>query len=67
MSEQPAHRVVIPATCQLHGGAVGFTNLVLTQVGDSIVFDPHAVASCVISVDRTAARQLYQTLGEWLG
>ena len=67
MSEQRAHRVVIPATCQLCGGAPGFTNLVLTEVGEHIVFDPHAVQACVISVDRADARQLYQSLGEWVG
>nr|HEU0088560.1 hypothetical protein [Pseudonocardiaceae bacterium] len=61
------NRRMIPATCQVHGGAAGFTNLVVTREAGRIVFDPHVDRSCVISVDEEAARLLYEALGQWLG
>jgi hypothetical protein len=60
-------RVVIPATCQLHRGSRGFTNLVVTIRGGEIVLDPHAVGSCVISLDKNAATTLRDTLTQFLG
>jgi hypothetical protein len=63
----PRRRVVIPATCQLHRGSRGFTNLVVTIRGGDIVLDPHAVGSCVISLDANAASTLRDTLTQWLG
>ncbi len=44
-------RRAIPATCQLHRGAVGFTNLMVSKRGRTIVLDPHVTGSCVISLD----------------
>ena len=60
-------RVVIPATCQLHGGSRGFTNLLVTIRGGEIVLDPHAVGSCVTSLDKNAAATLRDTLTQFLG
>jgi hypothetical protein len=60
-------RVVIPATCQLHGGSRGFTNLLVTTRGGEIVLDPHAVGSCVTSLDKNAATTLRDTLTQFLG
>jgi len=60
-------RRLIPATCQLHRGSIGFTNLVITRkpTGE-IVFDPHVDQSCVLCLDKAAAGLLHETLGEWL-
>jgi len=60
-------RRVIPATCQVHGGGVGFTNLVVSRrpTGE-IVFDPHVDGSCVLGLDRVSADMLQEALGEWL-
>jgi hypothetical protein len=60
-------RVVIPATCQQHGGSRGFTNLLVTIRGGEIVLDPHAVGSCVTSLDKNGATTLRDTLTDWLG
>jgi hypothetical protein len=60
-------RVVIPATCQLHGGSRGFTNLLVTIRGEEIVLDPHAVGSCVTSLDKNAATTLRDMLTQFLG
>jgi hypothetical protein len=60
-------RKTIPATCQLHRGSIGFTNLLISKRGGTIVFDPHVDGSCVISLDEDAATELRDTLTEWLG
>lgn len=60
-------RKAIPATCQLHRGAIGFTNLLISKRGGTIVFDPHVDGSCVISLDQDSATELRNTLTEWLG
>jgi hypothetical protein len=60
-------RRVIPATCELHRGAVGFTNLLVTKRDGTIVLDPHVDGSCVIRLDEDGARALRDTLTEWLG
>lgn len=61
------HRV-LAATCQLHRGCIGFTNLMVTHdpATGQIVFDPHVDQSCVLTLDRTSASMLHETLGEWL-
>jgi hypothetical protein len=69
-SQQRQHvpdRRVIPATCSVHRGPVGFTNLVVSRREGTIVLDPHAVGSCVISLDEQAATSLCDALTEWLG
>jgi hypothetical protein len=60
-------RRVIPATCELHRGAVGFTNLLVTKRDGTIVLDPHVDGSCVISLSEDGATALRNTLTEWLG
>jgi hypothetical protein len=60
-------RVVIPATCELHRTAVGFTNLLVTKRDGTIVFDPHVDGACVICLDENGATALRNTLAEWLG
>lgn len=60
-------RRVIPATCAIHRGAIGFTNLVVSARGGMIVIDPHADGSCVIYLDEDSARTLCATVTEWLG
>jgi hypothetical protein len=61
-------RKAIPATCQLHRGPVGFTNLMVNKCDDgSIVLDPHVTGSCVISLHEESARTLRDLLTQWLG
>ncbi|MDQ3762469.1 MAG: hypothetical protein M3460_12560 [Actinomycetota bacterium] len=65
---QPAgNRRVIPASCSVHGGCRGFTNLVVSQRGGDIVLDPRAIGACVITLDNSAATALRDLLTEWLG
>ena len=61
-------RRLIPATCRLHRGSIGFTNLVVTRnpATGEIVFDPHVDQSCVLCLDRASASMLHDALGEWL-
>ncbi|MGH3874435.1 MAG: hypothetical protein ACRDSR_23530 [Pseudonocardiaceae bacterium] len=60
-------RMVIPVTCTVHGGARGFSNLVVSKRDGVIELDPRAVGACVIVFDENAATQLFRVLGEWLG
>jgi hypothetical protein len=60
-------RKVIHATCTKHGGARGFTNVVLTKHGSEIELDPHVTGSCVIIFDEDAAIAVRDTITEWLG
>jgi hypothetical protein len=60
-------RRVIPATCELHRAAVGFTNLLVTKRDGTIVLDPHVDGSCVICLGEDGATALRNTLTEWLG
>ena len=62
-----SNRRVIPATCMKHAGARGFTNLVLTRRDGDIELDPHATGACVVRLDESGARDLCETLTEWLG
>ncbi len=60
-------RRVIHATCSVHGGARDFTNLVVSKRDGNIVLDPHATGACEIILGETAANQLLDVLGQWLG
>jgi hypothetical protein len=62
-----SRRKAIPATCGLHGGSIGFTNLLVSKRDGTIVLDPHVDGSCVIYLDEDGARKLRDTLTEWLG
>ncbi len=59
------HRT-ISTTCQIHGSK-GFCNLRVTKIDGEIVLNPHVDGSCVLRLDETAATQLFDMLGEWLG
>jgi hypothetical protein len=61
------HRRAIPATCALHRGPVGFTNLMVSTRDGMVVLDPHVTGSCVITMDEAAACLLRDALKEWLG
>ncbi|MBV9013644.1 MAG: hypothetical protein JO272_16660 [Pseudonocardiales bacterium] len=67
------NRRVLHATCMLHKGPIGFVNLAVRKVEapsavapEFIEFDPHVTGTCVIRLDETAAKQLFDLLGEWL-
>jgi hypothetical protein len=69
MHEAHGHRPhdrTISTTCQIHGSR-GFCNLRVSKVNGEIVLNPHVDGSCVLSLDSTAATQLFDILGEWLG
>lgn len=61
------HRKAIPATCGLHRGPIGFANLMVSQQGGLIVFDPHVTSACVIILDEEGAKTLRNLFTEWLG
>jgi hypothetical protein len=65
--DRPSRRRVIPATCALHGGPAGFTNLLVSKRDSAIVLDPHVDGSCMICLDEDGAAALRDTLTEWLG
>ncbi|MGH3855700.1 MAG: hypothetical protein ACRDR6_19870 [Pseudonocardiaceae bacterium] len=58
---------MIHATCTPHRGPAGFTNLVVSARGGRIELDPHAAASCKITIDEDGARVLRDALIKWLG
>ncbi|MGH3673201.1 MAG: hypothetical protein ACRDSH_21670 [Pseudonocardiaceae bacterium] len=58
---------MIHVSCALHGGPVGFANLVVRKLGDQIEFDPHLDRGCVLLLDEDGARLLSEALQEWLG
>ena len=69
MHETPDHGPLdrtILTTCQIHG-CRGFCNLRVSKIDGEIVLNPHVDGSCVLKLDRTAATQLFDILGEWLG
>lgn len=65
--EDAYRRAVIPATCTVHGGSAGFTNVVLRKLDGLIELDPHATGACVIIFDEAGATALITTIGQWLG
>ncbi|MGH4026388.1 MAG: hypothetical protein ACRDRV_17575 [Pseudonocardiaceae bacterium] len=65
MTTQP-HRRVLAATCRVHSGAAGFTNLLVTRERGRVVLEPHLDGSCVIWIEDTVARRLSDILLEWL-
>ncbi|MDQ3763706.1 MAG: hypothetical protein M3460_19435 [Actinomycetota bacterium] len=62
-----SNRRAMPATCTTHGGARGYTNLVVRQCDSYIELDPHVDGSCVLHLDEASARVLFEALQEWLG
>lgn len=64
-SEVVRTRCVLPATCKIHGGIHGFTNLVVSKHQTGIMVDPHATGSCVLTLDEDAATALRDMLIAW--
>ena len=59
-------RLVLSATCRLHG-TPGFTNLLVEPSGaDAIRIDPHVDGACELTLDRGEVRRLVVQLTEWL-
>lgn len=61
------NRRVIHATCTVHGGCRGFTNLVVRKLNGTIELDPHVTGQCVLRLTEDEAIALRDTLTEWLG
>ena len=61
-----SHSRVLAATCRVHSGSAGFTNLLVTREPGRVVLAPHLDGSCVILIDDDVARQLSGVLQEWL-
>lgn len=59
-------RKVIHASCSVHQGAAGFTNLVLSQREGGIELNPHSDGSCTLTLARDEACALRDALTEWL-
>jgi hypothetical protein len=66
-SKRDPNRRVIHVHCTVHGGARGFTNLVVTKRDGEIEMNPHATGQCVVIFDEKAAAALFDAFGEWLG
>jgi hypothetical protein len=60
-------RKVIRATCALHRGPAGFTNVVVRKRAGTIELDPHVTGSCVLTLTEEEAIALRDTLTQWLG
>jgi hypothetical protein len=60
-------RRTIHASCALHRGPAGFTNLRVSKLDGMIELDPHVAGGCVILLDEDGARVLSEALVEWLG
>jgi hypothetical protein len=60
-------RKVISATCALHPGTPGFTNLELTWDGEDLVLHPHATGVCKLILNEAEVGELYAFLDEVLG
>jgi hypothetical protein len=66
--EERQNRIVLPATCGVHQGPRGFSNLAVRKLPDGrIEFDPHVTGACTVTVEAEAAQKLLETLQRWLG
>ncbi len=65
-SDQGPPDRTIPATCQIRGSQESCI-LRVTKINSEIVLNPQINGSCVLSLDKAAATQLLDILGEWLG
>ncbi len=61
------NRRMIHATCQTHGGARGFCNLLMTKNANTISFDSHVTGACVIELDEGRSTVVRDAITEWLG
>ncbi len=62
-----SHRKAIHATCALHRGPAGFTNVVVSKRNGTIELDPHVTGSCVLTLAEDEAIALRDVLTQWLG
>jgi hypothetical protein len=62
-----ASRKVIHATCAIHPGTRGFTNLELIWDGEDLVLHPHATGVCKLIFNEAEARALHGFIAEALG
>jgi hypothetical protein len=62
-----SNRKVIHATCALHRGPAGFTNVVVSKRDGTIELDPHVTGSCVLTLVEDEAVALRDALTQWLG
>jgi hypothetical protein len=62
-----APRKVIHASCPVHQGVAGFTNLVVSKRNGEIELDPHLDGSCKLTLSENEACALRDALTEWLG
>ncbi|MGH3671533.1 MAG: hypothetical protein ACRDSH_13000, partial [Pseudonocardiaceae bacterium] len=55
-------RVVVHASCSVHRGPVGFTNLVVSQREGEIELNPHVDGSCTLTLSENEACALRDAL-----
>jgi hypothetical protein len=56
--------VVIPVTCQVHGGPA---RLVIRRKDGRMVLEVDGRECCVLTLGNPAVTRLFDALGEWLG
>ncbi len=66
-NDAAARRKVISATCAIHPGTPGFTNLEVLRSGDDIVLHPHVTGACTLILNEDEARELHSFIGQLLG
>ena len=59
-------RVVVHASCSVHRGSVGFTNLVVSRREGEVELNPHVDGSCTLTLSENEACTLRDALTEWL-
>jgi hypothetical protein len=65
-NELTSKRRIVHVTCLTHGGAEGFTNLVMRKLDGEIELNPHATGACMLRLDQAAATAVRDTITEWL-
>lgn len=60
------NRLVLGATCKLHPGTPGFSNLLIHRIGDQFVIDAHAVGACTFTLGQQEIRRLLTWLTDRL-
>jgi hypothetical protein len=59
-------RVVIHASCSVHGSVRGFANLAVRKLNGGIELDPHVTGACVLTLNEGGASVLRDALTWWL-
>lgn len=60
-------RMVIHASCSVHQGALGFTNLMVSRRNGKIELNPHVDGSCLLTLSQDEACALRDALTDCLG